>query len=228
MTLRESADRFLGRIKLMSGSHDGKSGNLCAMEAASYLAGEPHSDHPECVSPVIASYMRGWNDGMRSDAERELLKPWVVKVLHTKTTPEDEETRAFLALDWLVRVHTPAWLDLAGLTDHGANLRNLPALTSTEICLAVQQTVSAARDAAWDAARDAAWDAAGDATWAAAGDAAGAAAWAAARDAARDAAGKQLESTVQMLQASAFDLLERMIAVGIPREADVKQRESVS
>ena len=60
-------------------------------------------------------------------------------------------------------------------------------------------TRAAAWAAAWDAARDAAWAAA----WDAAGDAAWAAAWAAARDA--------LAPTVATLQASALDLLDRMI-----------------
>jgi hypothetical protein len=87
----------------------------------------------------------------------------------------------------------------------------------------------AAAWAAWDAARDAARAAAGaaarDAAWAAAEAAAGAAArdaaWAAARDAARavaaaaarDAAGAALADTVAVLQASAIDLLDRMLAI---------------
>ena len=60
---------------------------------------------------------------------------------------------------------------------------------------------AAARAAAWDAARAAAWDAAGAA--------AGAAAWAAAGAAAWDA----LKPTTEWLQASALDLVNRMIEV---------------
>jgi hypothetical protein len=165
------------------------------MEAAAYLAGEPHSDHPECVSSVIGAFLRTWNDGLPDD-QRQMLKSWIPKVLHTRTTPADEETRGWMALDWLVRVHAPVWLDLAGLTDDAGRMRNLPALTSREICIAVQPVLddvrsraAAAWDAAWDAATDAAWDAAMDAARDAAGAAAWAAAWDAAWAAARDAAG---------------------------------------
>ena len=70
----------------------------------------------------------------------------------------------------------------------------------------------AAMDAARDAARDAAWDAAWDAAMDAAMDAAWGAVWAAAGDAAWDA----LRPTVVVLQASAHQLVDRMIAVTEP------------
>ena len=200
----------LDSITLEHGSHN-PDHTFCVMELSAYIAGEPWSDHPECVSPAISAFLRSWNDGVPTDF-RQRLKPYAVKVLHTNTGAADETTRAWMATDWLVRVQAPAWLSLAGLTREAANLRDLPALTSSEIATAVQVTLSDARakasaawaaawdaagaaawDAAGDAARDAAWAAAGDAAWAAARDAArdaaGAAAWDAARDAARDAAG---------------------------------------
>jgi hypothetical protein len=173
---------------------------------------------------VIGQFLRSWNDVL-NDRDRQMLKPYAKKVLGTATNAADEETRAWLATDWLVRVHTPKWLDLAGLKDDAKALRNLQPLTSSEIAVAVQsvidgarQRASAASPAAWDAAWAAAWaaarDAAGDAAWAAAWAAARAAAWAAAWAAARDAAEKRLRPTVRQLQKSALELLDRMIAVG--------------
>lgn len=58
--------QFLGPLTLLKGKHDRGQG-MCAMEAAAYLAGEPHSDHPKCVSPVIATFLRNWNDGLPDD-----------------------------------------------------------------------------------------------------------------------------------------------------------------
>jgi hypothetical protein len=243
----------LGKLQLASGGHSSPEAGMCVMEATAYIAGEKFSDSPECVSPVIAAFCRSWNDGLGDEARNRLLKPYITKIIGTNTGAADDEVRAWMATDWLVRVQTPAWLDLAGLKDDAERLRNLPALTSSEIALAVQDTLDqvrasassraaaawaaawaaardAARDAAWAAARDAAWDAAWaaardaardaawaaaraaarDAAWAAARDAAWAAAWAAARDAAWDA----LQPTVDSLQGSALELLDRMIAVG--------------
>src|ERR1700680_1196735 len=48
----------LERMVLASGSHGDRSHGLCAMEVVAWLAGEKHSDHPECASPVIAAFIR--------------------------------------------------------------------------------------------------------------------------------------------------------------------------
>ena len=132
-----------------------------------------------------------------------MLKPLIPKLVGTRTTKADEETRAWMCTDWLARECAPAFLRLAGMTEHAEKLESLAALTGVREAMSAQPTLNAAqkdaaaaRDAAWDAAGGAAWDAAWaaarDAAWAAAGGAAWDAAWAAARDAAwaaaRDAA----------------------------------------
>jgi len=217
---------------LAHGGHSTRGENLCAMEWAAYLAGEEHTDHPPCVSPVIAAFVRRWNDDLNDDARNQLLKPMIPKLLETASAPEVEEARAFMAADWMVRKYLPAWLDLTpSLAKHAATMRALPTITDSATWLAVEDPVRAAGAAAWAAARAAAWaaarDAAGDAAWDAAWDAAGAAArdaaWAAARAAAwdaaraaaraaaRDAAWDALTPTVVALQTSAVGLLRRMI-----------------
>jgi hypothetical protein len=177
------------------------------MEAAAWLAGRPHSDAPECVCPVIRSFVIGWNDAIPDEARRTaILKPFLLKILDTKSTPAIELKRSYLAFDWLVRVQTPAWLDLSpNLQAHAIALRELAAITDQATIDAAAPKVAAARAAAWDAVGAAA----GAAAWDVARAAARAAAWVAAGVAAWDA----LAPTVALLQASAADLLTRMIAV---------------
>ena len=221
----------LDMIHLLSGNHDeNDERQMCAMEAVAYVAGETWTDHPACACPVLGQFMRSWNDGLPTDEDRDrLLKPFVEQLIDTKSTPDVESKRGFLALDWLIRVHTPKWLDLVpALAEHAKALRDLEeiadiagATAAGEKVRAAQAASSAAWDAAWDAARAAAgaaaWDAARAAAGAAAWDAAWDAAWAAAGDAAwaaaRAAAGAKLKPTTEWLQASATDLLTRMIAV---------------
>ena len=74
---------------------------------------------------------------------------------------------------------------------------------------ASEEELVAAGAAAWAAA----WDAAGAAARAVAWDAAGAAARAVARDAAWDAAGDALAPTTTELQAAAYQLVDRMLAI---------------
>src|SRR5262245_30332455 len=101
-------------LSLKSGAHSPDS-TFCVMEAVAFVAGERWSDSPECVCPVISVFLRAWNDSLRSDADRDrLLKPLIPRLLNTRNKTL-EERRALMAADWLVRVHTPAWLRLAGL-----------------------------------------------------------------------------------------------------------------
>ena len=192
-------DLNLDTLTLAAGGHD-PGEQMCVMEAVAYVAGEPWSDHPECASKVIGAFMRSWNDTL-PDAERQMLKAYIPRLVGTAASAEVELRRSFMACDWLVRVFTPAWLDRAGLAGSARALEQLPELTTTELVDAALPIIRQAREDA----RAAAWDAAA----AAAGDAAGAAAWAAARAAAWDA----LAETVTALQQSALELIDRMIEV---------------
>jgi hypothetical protein len=197
------------------------------MEAVAYVAGEKHSDHPKCACPVISAFLRHWNDDL-DNATRQRLKPYIPRLVGTKSTKAIESKRAWLATDWMVRVNTPAWLELGGMPDQALALRALPELVSAVVARAAHPVLTeasdraaaawataraaasaAARAAAWDAAGDAAEDAAWAAARAAAWDAASAAAWAAARAAART----KLKPTILSLQSSALQLLDRLIAV---------------
>jgi hypothetical protein len=213
MTLAQVIEERWKKIQGLSlkvGAHPPDS-TFCVMEAVAFVAGEKWSDSPECACPIISAFLRAWNDGLPTDADRDrLLKALVPRLVGTRNKAL-EEKRGVMAADWLIRVHTPAWLRLAGLTAQADSLANLPEITAFAQFPPLRGSLEAIREdaaAAWAAARDAAWDAAGaaarDAAWDAARDAARAAAraaawdaawaaardaaWAAARDAARDAA----------------------------------------
>lgn len=228
----------LSTVRFGTGSHAATTAptgerDLCIMEAVSYMAGEPWSDSPACASPVISTFVRAWQDAL-SDDDRDRLLPaavWVPRLVGSRGDDATEDRRAYLALDWLVRVYTPAWLDLVpSFAAHAAALRALPEIVDLTTAVRAGNTVRAARhaarparhaawcaageaagyaaaDAAGYAAADAEGDAAGDDAWCAAGEAASGAA----RYAAADAA---LRRTVETLQQSALDLLDRMLACG--------------
>src|SRR5262249_39472484 len=95
-------------LSLKHGSHSPNS-TFCVMEAVAFVAGEKWSDAPECCCPVIGAFMRSWNDGLPTDADRDrLLKPFIPKLIGTRKDKATEEKRSLMAADWLVRVHTPA------------------------------------------------------------------------------------------------------------------------
>jgi hypothetical protein len=75
------------------------------MELASMLAGEAFSDDPRCVDPVIAAYMRSFNDRL-GHADRQRLIPYAARAVGTRTTRAERRRR----LD--------ACLAFAGLRSH--------------------------------------------------------------------------------------------------------------
>jgi hypothetical protein len=196
-------------LPLSAGAHGSEfHGETCLVEKSNRIAfcipafreqfGAPErftDDHPS-ISRVVRTMAIGLNDIPDAawggvEGRTAALDRFSVAILGTKTTVADEETRAWLATDWLIRVQTPAWLRLAGLTAEAQALEGLARVVDATTARAAQPTLDIARthaSAAGEAARAAAVDAARDAAWAAAVEAAWAAAWAAAWDAAWAAA----------------------------------------
>lgn len=59
-------------VRLSRGRHTSPEDGACVMELASMLAEEPFSDHPPSVCPVIAAFMRVYNDAVGDDRRQEL------------------------------------------------------------------------------------------------------------------------------------------------------------
>ena len=183
------------------------------MEWVSHLAGEPHSDQPACVSPVLRAYCTSLNDSL-DNGHRQLLRPYLARTIGTADDGLDE-ARSWMALDWLNRTYAPTWLAAADLTESAHRLADLaPVMDACDLQGALVALKAARRDAraGWllaplappdqppgrpwaagrAAAREAAWGSAGAAAWAAArvavGEIAGDRARAMARDIAGDAA----------------------------------------
>jgi hypothetical protein len=191
-TIKQSRVAQIQALAISSGSHDAFEQGACVMELVSWVAGEPWSDHPVCACPVITEFLVSWNDSLLSDADRErLLKPLIPSVVGTRSTPAVAQRRAVMAADWLIRVHTPAWLRLAKLETQAKMLEALPEITDFAQCpslMPVLQTVRNDTSMAWRLACDAQWAAVGVAAWDASLSVIRDAEWAAAGSAARSAA----------------------------------------
>jgi len=86
-------------VRLSQGKHRDPDHGACVMELASMLAGEPFSDRPRCVDPVIAGFMRTYNDGI-DDRRRQDLYPLASSVVGSRSVPSVQAERARLCLQW--------------------------------------------------------------------------------------------------------------------------------
>src|SRR4051794_41296019 len=68
--------------RLSAGRHVRAEQGRCAMEWVAHLAGEAHSDRPECVSPVVGAFARSWNDAL-AETTRQRLRPYLGRMIGT-------------------------------------------------------------------------------------------------------------------------------------------------
>ncbi len=213
--------------RLGYGTHATPEDGRCAMEWVSYLAGEPHSDEPACVSRVLRAFCMTLNDSLE-DTPRQRLRPYLARTIGTAEDGLDE-TRSWMALDWLIRTYAPTWLTAAGLNGSAHGLATLPEVVDAPTLKTALASLGRARrdaHAAWSAAlrplRVAAWTpwaagraAAREAAWASAG----AAAWAAARVGVGDMAGDRARAIARDIAGDAAATAAREARAGVERSA---------
>ena len=61
-------------VRLSRGKHGSPEDGACVMELASMLAGEEFSDHPRSVCPIIAAFLRGYNDAVDEERRQDLYR----------------------------------------------------------------------------------------------------------------------------------------------------------
>jgi hypothetical protein len=90
-------------IKLSKGKHAGPEDGACVMELASMLAGEPFTDHPASVCPVIASFLRSYNDSI-DERRRQSLYDYASKAVGSRGGLRVQEARAERLAGWADQV----------------------------------------------------------------------------------------------------------------------------
>ncbi len=114
---------------------------VCKFEQAKF------SDNPLTVCPVIRSFCISLNDNIGHD-ERQLLKPYAIKLLGTKTTREIEIKRAFICANWACRVLLPQLMFSLGKDEIAANLKKLKPVVDGPTADAAANAADAANAAA--------------------------------------------------------------------------------
>ena len=124
----------LATVVIEGHSHPRRGSHLSVLELAAWLAGEPHTDDPVTVSPVLRVYVRELAAGL-DDPLRQSLRDHASRLAGTGRFDEaTERTRSWLLADRLLRLHAATWLGAAGLTESADRLRRLGSIaTDTQL-----------------------------------------------------------------------------------------------
>jgi hypothetical protein len=86
-------------VELARGKHSSPKHGACVMELASMLAGEPFTDRPVSVCPVIGSFLRAYNDAIDA-TRRQDLYAYASKVIGSHADEEVKLARADRLARW--------------------------------------------------------------------------------------------------------------------------------
>ena len=86
-------------IRLGKGKHASPRDEVCVMELASMLAGEKFTDHPRSVCPVIAAFLRAYNDTIDDDRRQDLYA-FAAKAVGSRASEETHRVRAERLAAW--------------------------------------------------------------------------------------------------------------------------------
>jgi hypothetical protein len=78
------------------------------MELASMLAGEPFSDHPISVCPVIGAFLRAYNDAIDDDRRQDLYA-YAARAVGTRRSISIQRARAARLTKWAGEMQRRRW-----------------------------------------------------------------------------------------------------------------------
>jgi hypothetical protein len=85
-------------VTLSRGKHTSARSGACVMELASMLAGEEFTDRPASVCPVVAAFLRAYNDAV-DDRRRQDLYRYASAAVGTRAPADVVRRRATRCLD---------------------------------------------------------------------------------------------------------------------------------
>ena len=106
-----AVQRLYDSVDLVNRVGDRSRHQLCVMSLVALMAGERHSDRPECACPVITAYAIKLNDAL-DDATRQRLKPFAPRIIGTRDGYGAERARFIVGR--ILRDVVPRLLDARG------------------------------------------------------------------------------------------------------------------
>ena len=112
-------------VNFSRGAHKTREHGMCFMEAVAFIAGEKHTDAPDCVDPVLGEMARTWNDQLDDEERSRVLGPFLWRFPGTEAGSEVSLTRGDMMYKCMIHEMAPLALELSGMSDLAASFRSL-------------------------------------------------------------------------------------------------------
>jgi len=157
-------DRYLDRaaLWLMPGANPAPAGlgrpvHMCLMEACAYVAGEPWTDRPRCVAPLLVGYGNMINDVLMP-VERQRLKDFIPWLVSTGTDPVvsamGDRRRAWVCARYVLRRWVPEYLESRGLEVLALTVREMAEVVDDHTAALARDVLRGLRVDAYAAGHD--------------------------------------------------------------------------
>lgn len=114
----------LKEIDLLQSSARHRQNGVTAAEALAWMAGEPHSETPRSVCPVILALIRLWSRNLSQEGRNILVRPILPLLLNTGSDTKASMHRADTLMHWTVLTNTTAWLDAGAYHEQATLIRS--------------------------------------------------------------------------------------------------------
>lgn len=120
------------------------------MEAVAVAAGEAPTHRPRTASPVLTDWFLTWAEGL-DDAGHEQLGRYVAPLSTSRGTTDQEISRQWLTVEWVLGCALHLCLDSIGAGDHARAIRAVSPVRTPRALAAVSPLVTAAARTAEEA-----------------------------------------------------------------------------
>jgi hypothetical protein len=130
-------------VVLARGDHPEDEGMSIAEAVASYAGERRRVDfrqRPACASPALIEWMITWAD-LLDDDDRQQLGRYIPLLAASRGTEEQETTRVWRILDWVIRTDAPLWLHGLQLSRHASALAALHPIRDPQDLADVHPTI---------------------------------------------------------------------------------------
>ena len=116
----------LKSIDLLQSSAHRRENGVTPAEALAWMSGEPHTEQPRSICPVLLALIRIWSRNLGQTGRNTLIRPVLPPLLNTGSNHLMSAARADVLMAWTIKTNTAAWLEAGGRSREALTLRTAP------------------------------------------------------------------------------------------------------